>query len=526
MLFVSFIAPAFSQTDAPLDEPVAKSEVQSFDSVVNNYLAQKDFEGLLNYLGGLLDSESFDKAKVYYYLALGRYKQIIDWKETKDWEAVYDKAPAYKSDMLENLEKAQQSPNQDIGLLLSIKYLKWQILQEDYPDAAVGAFNDLANTAQGSSDVSKDVMQKIKEIADELSEMKDKSYSRRIYEIYVAKLKNSELSLEEMFSLADKYLSESNIYLAKALYEAYIKGLDGSQGYAQKLVLVADKFADNGWKEGIDPFYAEDLYKKATEIASVEAFDAYSQYLRALNLERMRNYKQAFQEYKKFLDSYSQDSKRAEVCFRMAVLAAYEQQNISLADEYFTKVKDESPEAGIYISSLYEQALLKQYKEKFSEASKLYNQCIATAKKAGLDLEKDRTALLAKERLEEIQDKKDFKYPLKLFFQEIFKERLPGIFQGLDVDLTAKPAKQHNDKQINFIVTTSNTQTGCMMPSFSYIWSGQLGELDNIPNSAELSTEYDFTGTKVVHVVIVGPSGPQGAGVEIVAIESNSDNKE
>ncbi len=482
----------------------------------DGYFSRHDYDGFYAYLKGLPKAD----AEVYYYLALTRLKNIAHWQETKNWEGVYDKTSLFKKEIAQDLDRAEKSAKDNQGLILNIKYLRWQNVKDDDPDRAVGLFNDLVNTAKDNAS-SAEYLEKVKAIADELKGLEDKNLSRRLYEVYVSRIASSDLSQEQLKEKGEEFLKEGNAYLAKTIFEAYLNKFDKDKetdALAKEMVALAGKFAHSGREEGLDPVYAETMYKKAFDLAGIAAFDEDSQYLRAFNLERMKEFESGMSQYKGELANYPDDARKPEVYFRLGVLAAYAGKSIVLGEEYFTKIKDEFPEDPIVLSALYQLGLLSQWKKDFDKAKEFYNALIESAKAKGADYENAEIVLMARERLKEIEENKDIKYPLRLFLDETLTAGEEKVHLGLQVDLTGRPAKADPAKSVKFVVTTSNPQTGCMMPQYSYEWSGESGNLANIPNSPELITEYNSSGVKVIHVVVVGPNGPEGAAFEIVQI--------
>ncbi len=502
-IFTSFTAVGLAQGPKEKD----------LSALAQEYFSKADYDGFYQYVEASIKEAGGKTGEAYYYLALTRSKEIESWKKTKNWAGVYDKAPAYKKDILENLDKAQTLIKDDPAALLDIKYLKWLCIRQDDPDSAVGLFNDLVNSAQGGTQ-SPATLERVKAFGDELSSLEDKSLSRRLYEVYVNKLISSGGDKEGLKGQAEKFLKEGNAYLAKSLFAAYVaKIADNKELMARELVAIANRFANDGRKEALDPVYAEEMYKKAYETAGSVAFDAASQYGRAFNLERLKEFRETAIEYKHLLDTYPDYAAKQNVYFRLAVLSAYAEKNIIQAQEYFLKVKDEFPKNIVGLESLYQMGLLAQAQGQSDKAKEYYDELLKEAKSQGFDLEKLQLAQLSQERLKEIDAKKELAYGVRLFFQEILKPASP-----LSVDVTARPAKQDVSQPVQYTVTTSNPQTGCMMPVYSYEWSGEVGDIANIPNAPELTTDYTEGGVKVVGVAVIGPDGPQGVGFEMTEI--------
>jgi TolA-binding protein len=471
------------------------------------YFAKDDYEGFNQYLEDLKPLS----ATGYYYLALTRQRQIDSWKKAKNWEGVYDKGPFYKKEISDYLKEAKARVKDDPELLLNIQYLNWQSAQsatEDGTDTdySAGLFNDLVTSARDLA-LSPKALLRVKAIADEISGLEDKNLARRLYEAYVAKLSGSGLSREDLKAQGQQFLSEGNAYLAKSLFDVYLNSLSGDKELkARETVAVADKFANGDATEGLDPVFAEEMYKKAFDSAGIAAFKSDSLYRRAFNLERMKEFNSAYDGYNDLLLNSPDLAKKQNIYFRLGVIAAYVKKDVAQAMEYFSKIKDEFPQDALTISSLYQLGLLSQFKKDLPKAKEYY---------ASVAAGKDELALLAQERLKEIEEGKEMKYGLKLFIDGVFKT-LP-----LSVDLTARPWQNTIGEPIRFVVATSSPQTGCMTPVYSYEWSGETGSVSNIPNTAELATVYASVGIKVAHVAIVGPQGPEGVGFEIAQVKEN-----
>ena len=485
------------------------------------YFAKDDYDGFYQYLQTFLKEGASQSPNVYFYLASARQQQILYWQKTKNWEGVYDKATGYRKDIDQNLSKAESLAKDNPELLLGIKYLKWQNVEDEDPDRGVGLFNDVANTARDMVKSGPSI-EKIKQIADELSTLEDKNLSRRLYEVYVEKLNASNLSKKEIKERGEKFLEEGHAYLAKAVFDNYLNRLsDNKELQAKETVAIANKFVDNGREEGLDPMYAETMYKKAYELIGQAAFDSQSQYRRAFNLERLKEFERAIDEYKNLIHAYPDYAQKSEIYFRLGVLAAYAQKNIDQAQEYFLKLKDEFALDLLVLSSLYQLGLLSQWKKDFDKAKEFYDSLMENAKARGVDLEKNEIVLLVKDRLKEIEDKKEIKYALRLFLEGTFRVGKENVPSPVSIDLTARPAKADVGQSVRFVVTTSYPQTGCMTPQYSYEWSGELGSISNIPNSPELTTDYASPGIKVIHVALVGPQGPEGVAFEMAQISES-----
>ncbi len=491
-------------------------------SIVAWYVGDGKFDELMVYLTSLLKKGFERLPDVYFYRAYARQAQLDSWKKAKNWEGVYDKGPGLKAAMEKDLAQAEKFVQGRPDMALRIAFLRWTVASQDDPEAAPGLFDDVVNKAKSAA-AQPDTMVLIKEMADSLSSYEDKNLSRRLYEVYASALKASGPEPEQLKKAGQDFVQQKNIYLAKTLFEGYLEQFTGDPDIlARETVLIADKFAHRGRQEALDPVYAEGLYQKAFDLAGQKAFLAPSQYNRAFNLERMKDFEAAMKEYGKILSDYPDFSDQAEVEFRIAVLRAYAVRDIHGAVASFEHIKTTYPSGRLALSSLYQLGLLSQWESQNDAAKAYYEALMTSAQSQGADMEKDELVLLSRERLQEIEEKKPMKYALRLFFEGVFGASGDAKASGmpLSVDVTGRPAKAAVNDDVVFTVTTSNPVTGCMMPAYSYEWSGETGAAANIPNSATLTTSYGIQGIKVTHVAVVGNNGLEGVAFEMVQIEN------
>ena len=481
------------------------------------YFSRNDYDGFYDMVKVFLKKNK-KSASGYYYLALARLSQITYWQKSKDWEGVYDKADNFKKDIAENLRIAQNYLKDNPALLSDIRFLKWQSAKLNAAEEPLTLFQDFI-TSLKELPPSSENLDKIKKMGDELSTLEDKSPARRIYEVYVEKITGSSLPKDEVKAKGQEFLEAGNMYLAKALFENYLGRLKSdAELQAKETVLIADKFVHTGSKEGLDPVYAESLYAQAAQ-ESKTAFDGSSLYRRAYNLERLKEFKSAYDQYKDLMARFPQAAPLNEINFRCGVLSAYALKDIEAASAYFLKISEDTVKGPATLSAIYQLGLLNQWKEDKERAQGFYQALLEAAQAIGVDMTKNELVLMAQERLKEIEAAKDIKHGLKIFLDGVLKtEKEPN--PSFVVDLTAHPAKASLNEAVKFVVTTSNPQTGCMTPNYSYEWSGEVGDMSNIPNSPEVTTSYTEPGVKVTHVAVIGTQGVDGVGFEITQIEN------
>jgi tetratricopeptide (TPR) repeat protein len=323
-----------------------------------------------------------------------------------------------------------------------------------------------------------------------------------------------------LVDIAEGFLKENKVDLAVSVYEVYLNKLaetsQDSSITTRKMLDLAEKFRHQGWQEGKDPFFAERIYEKINALYGPKAFDDISQYNRAYNSERIKEYGLCLQEYLELVDNFPQYKEKDRVYFRIAMINAYIFGKADEAKKYLQKIVDEFPNSQDYYNSLYHLALLDQWYNNLDAAKEKYQLILDKTKDY---TEKPEIVKMAQARLQEITDQKQIDYNLKTFLEAVLDEKQRENRQHLQLDLFVTNAKGRLNDNVKFTTSSYLMDTGCLQQDFSYLWSGNLGSNQNPFNSYEFDTSYnDDVGTKVVNVVLVGQSGIEGGTIEMADI--------
>ena len=278
---------------------------QELEELVNLSFQEEKFDQLYDFLVGL--EQNLDAAAdpyLYYCQALTRFTQMQVLNEKQMWQELFDNKDAYTQQLNAAIDKAVKLNSGVNETALRLKFIQAEMLKENENDF-LSAMEDLFNLAREYAQTEANP-QVIKDIADELSRQKQAVYARKLYNVYVSKLAESDISQEDLLKIAQDFLDENNADLSVSLYDAYTDKLVNSQQDKTEIIKqmldVAEKFRHTGWQEGKDPFFAERLYAKLESLYGLEAFDAVSQYKRAYNLERIREYESCLKEYLKLVN--------------------------------------------------------------------------------------------------------------------------------------------------------------------------------------------------------------------------------
>jgi len=485
------------------------------------YAQGNDFDEFYNFLETVEKKKIFRKTSiVYYYKALTRFRQMQFLEENKMWQELFDNKDSYIADLDKSLAQARKLNTSINPLALRIKFLEAQT-KEDDEASLIETLEDLFNLAKEYIETENDV-EVIKDIADKLSEEKQDTYAKKLYNVYVTKISRADIGQEELKKIAEDFLKKDKVNLAVSLYSAYLDRLTGipedRDAIIKEMFDIAEKFEHPGWREGIDPFFAEKLYEKIESLYNVESFDEFSQLQRAYNLERIKEYESCFGEYLRLIDIFPNYQDKDRIYFRLGILSAYEFNKIDEAKEYFLKVTNNFPQSLDYLNSLYHLGLLNHWQGNLEKADEFYKKILEKTKDIK---DKPEIALLAESRIKEIDDDRDIEYNLKMFLGAVLVE-IEEEKPYLHLELFARAGKDYLDETIKFQTNSYFTDTGCLQEDFTYLWSGQLGSNQNPFNEYQFETSYQDLGTKVVNVVLVGSSGVVDGTIEMADVYAES----
>ena len=87
-----------------------------------------------------------------------------------------------------------------------------------------------------------------------------------------------------------------------------------------------------------DMSYAEKIYAKIEGLGQANSFNQEAIYLRAFNLEKLKDYKAAGELYLQLIQLYPDTRHFDEAVYKIAMIKAYVLADIQKAREYFTKL--------------------------------------------------------------------------------------------------------------------------------------------------------------------------------------------
>ncbi|MEK6567760.1 MAG: tetratricopeptide repeat protein [Candidatus Omnitrophota bacterium] len=461
-----------------------------------------------------------------YYIGLCRYHQLRYLEETKNWQEYFDRGGLYREELFqETMKTVSLCPESPLAIKAQV--INWlehkaqnDSLGKDALDKLISSLNNyVRQLASGLSSLEGEVsppgldMEVIKETADILQREGEPALARAAYNIYVGRLDDSKTTMEELRLAAESALESGNISLAEIIYERYINGIKLSfskEDLAKELTVIAEQFRFK------DMAYAEKISTILEDSCGTGCFSDELQYARAYNLQRLRDYSKAIQEYEKLVKNFPASPRINEAEFKLGVLYTY---IISQKEEglnYWQKVIERDSDLILVVESLYHRALINQSGRYFDMALADYSKILERVNNNPDFKELTERVQI---RQKEIQESKPIEYNLKTFLDLSLKKE--GIIesQASALDLTAEPFKTIRDREIEFSLNQPQIMTGCLVPALIYLWSGDLGGIYPVPVTPEFSAAYQIKGVKVVNVVVLSALEPVGSALEMVDID-------
>jgi TolA-binding protein len=431
------------------------------------YFTENRYSEFVDYLKNLKKEASYPEAS--YYIALSRYKQLRYLEETQNWEEYFNLGEAYRQELISQAREVIGSTSSKGGcLFVYANCLLWQYhkdMQDEYQESALA---DLLNAIRQYSDSADADLSVTKYVADRLSAYGDRINSQRVYSIYLDKLL---ASLEE--------------------------------NQEERLISLAEELA---YRENamVDPFFAEEVFKKIDEINPDLVLDESTQYLRAYNLEKIKQYKDAFRQYRILTDSYLQSPHYAEAIFKMGVISAYIMRDIPSAQACFAQLLKESPVKQQALAGFYQLGLIAQYQGEFDKSREYYNALLEKSIETlcGGDL-----VNAAELRLKEIDENRALEFNLRTFMDASLKKDNEGGFLSPNVDIKVQHFKLNPNHDVRISSYALTAESGCMPLNLEYLWSGELGSAQPRNYQDDFATHYTCPGTKLIQLVVVTPSG-------------------
>ena len=531
-----------------LANPKGNLSLPKLEELSSLYLERHQYNQLVDFLRKLEGvAVSGCELPLGYYIGLCHYHQLRYLEETKNWQEYFDRGSLYREELFqETLKTVSLCPESPLAIKAQV--INWlehkaqnDSLAKDALDKLISSLNNyVRQDATGlSSEEGKAYtfgldMEVIKETADILQREEEPALAKAAYNLYVSRLDGAKTAKEELRLAAESALESGNISLAEIVYERYIDGIKGSfskEALVKELSVIAEQFSAAGSGRFKDMAYAEKIFTILEDSCGTGCFSGELQYSRAYNLQRLKDYSKAIQEYEKLVKNFPASLRINEAEFKLGVLYTYAPLDISSNRNtknnltgsqkekglhYWQKVIERDSDLILVVESLYHKALIGQYAQSFAAALADYSRILERINN-NPDF-KELTERVFK-RQKEIQESKPIEYNLKTFLDVSLKGGEPPGAQTAALDLSAEPFKTTITQGVKFSLSQPQAMTGCLVPELTYLWSGDLGSAHPVVMTPEFSTNYPARGIKVVNVVVLAGLEPAGSALEMVDID-------
>ena len=307
----------------------------------------------------------------------------------------------------------------------------------------------------------------------------------------------------ELKSQAASFYKEGNLDLAQAVYNIYIERASKTlepEKFIKELFEIASLFVYK--PAGLhDMAYAEEIYAKIEGLGKTDAFNQATIYLRAFNLEKLRDYKGAERLYLQLDQLYPENKYSDEALYKIAMVNAYALANLNDAKKYFKMLAAKTEFSPHVIASLYQLGLLSQWEGDSAGAKGYYESLLKNAADKYPSV-----VAQTKDRFKEIQENKQIDYNLKTFLDLSLKNENSLAEMG-KAELRFSSYVLEKDQKAVISALVNMPQSGCNQVQLQYLWSGDLGGSVSAATDSSLQCSYPDTGTKAINIVIISPAG-------------------
>ncbi len=506
-----------------------KESAPALEELSGLYFAAGQYNQFADFLKRISKDMALDGCLVPagYYLGLCRYHQLRRLEESQAWQEYFDKGADYRQELFDETRKiAIDCPNSPFAIRAQIiNWLEHKARNDSEKEDSLDKLISLINGYVKQSRL--EDIEVIKEAADILVKEKESAFSKAVYNLYVNRMIAKEVSVDKLRQGAEDAWAQGNLELSEAIYERYLQlvaGFFSKDKFAQELIGLANKFAATGPGKNSDPQYAEKIFAALEDSSGADYFSQDLQYLRAYNLERMKEYAKSALKYEELASRFPAGQRAVvgppiaqatgaytdKVEFKLGLIYTYILGQKEKGLSSWQKIVERLGSLNYVLESLYHKSLILQYEGKPDEALLGYEKIIRLA--ADNPAFRDISAR-AESRQKEIAGAKDMEYNLKIFLDSVLKE---GQLNQSPLELLVSPVKAGLGQDVKFSSQQPVLQTGCIAPELTYLWSGDLGDVALTPVEPEFVSRYRYPGVKAVNLVVLSPAGVVGATLEMV----------
>ncbi len=500
----------------PLVYCAQTSGCSAIEESKSKYLAANQYNEFVGFLDTFKEKDKVDPLCLKFYKAQTRYLQLKYLEEKQSWDDYFANGSNYRQQLEQNAQKVIDQADTVNPLRLKARLLLWQFHYGQQDAFAQASLDDLLTDLNAYAGVKSDP-ELIKNIADSLLAGEEKTRARQIYKLYVDQLVAGKITDAQLKSVGAGFYKEGNVELAQAVYNIYMERISKTlapEKLVQELFEIASFFVYKPEGNGLasasqshkqaglhDLAYAEEIYAKIEGLESKNAFNQETIYLRAFNLEKLRDYQGAEKLYLQLIRLYPDTKHFDEAAYKIGMIEAYALANINAARKYFEMLAAKTVFSPQVISSFYQLGLLAQWEGNLVKAKEYYGLLLKNSADSYV------TAMaLIKDRLKEIEENKQLDYNLKTFLDLSLKNANPLVETG-KAELKSSSYLLDKDQKATISSLVQMPQSGCNQVELQYLWSGDLGGASPAVTDGSFQCAYPDAGTKTINIVIISPAG-------------------
>ena len=219
-------------------------------------------------------------------------------------------------------------------------------------------------------------------------------------------------------------------------------------------------------------------------------------------------------ELERLIYNFPKNKYKEEAEFKLGVISLYTLGNREKGKDFLARVIKEGSDINYRLLSLYHLGLILQWEGDFKGALEYYRKIS--------ELDKERIPFDLKDalsaRISEINSNFPIQYNLRTFLDACFGKS-SSLRKDSKLELKVSPFNAHVGDEVTFSASTFLPSVGCLPQKMGYLWSGQIAGKKPPLDSSRFSIIYNQSGTKVINVVAVTPSGVINKAVAIVDID-------
>lgn len=489
-----------------LSVPLAYSAPQvncsSIEESEAKFLVNNQYNEFIASLENLKEKDKANQICLNYYRAHARYSQLKYLEEQQSWDDYFANGNTYREELEQNAQQVIAQADASNPLKVKSRLLLWQFHNGQQDALVASSLDDLIVDLNAYAKVATDP-DLIKDIANNLSVSGEKSQARKIYKLYVDQLVAGKIADSELKNIAAGFYKEGNLELSESVFDIYIERIFKSLAVEKlipELFEIASLFVYKA-TGFYDMAYAEEIYAQIEGLARKDVFNQETIYLRAFNLEKLREYKKAGELYLQLSQLYPDSKYFDEAIYKIGMINTYALANLNEAKKNFQILTAKTAMSPHVIASFYQLGLLAQWENDAMKAQEYYDLLIKTAADKYPSI-----VAQAQDRINEMQESKELSYNLKSFLDLSLKnENQPAEMGKAEVKISTYVLAVDQKADVSTLVNMP--QSGCNQVELQYLWSGDLGTAAPSVMEGSFASTYPDAGTKAINAVIISPGG-------------------